>query len=116
MDIENINILSQTITAYLFELKTFIKSFKTCRNDNSIQIIFTKSDELEQFSEELTKKDFEANIKSIEKIRDLSDILLSELKSLRCLEDYLNEKEDLSAKTFMIWEKCNKILSSQRFS
>lgn len=114
---ENFKILSDTITVYLFDLMNFIKYLESDNyNIKSLQIIKPETKKLQNFSEELFTKKTPPNIQLLKQITDSFDLILSELKVLKCADELLNEKSDLLVRTFIIREKCSKLLSSNNIS
>lgn len=114
---ENFKIFSDTITVYLFDLMNFIKYLKS---DNypikSLQIIQPETKKLQNFSEELLTKKTPPDSQLLKQITESFDLILSELKVLKCADERLNEKSDLLVRTFIIREQCRKLLSSNNIS
>lgn len=108
----SVRLLYRAISVYLFDINNFIKCLKSDNyNIKSIQNINKETDKIQIFSEKLLTKKTMPDIQLLKQITESFDLLLSELKILKCTDEILNEKLDLFARTFIIWEKCGKLLS-----
>ena len=109
---EKLHLLSETITLYIFDLESFIKSIKL--NTGNRELYQTVSEiiiDLSTFTNELLLKNSTNKTNILKNIQEISDLLLSKLKELKCPDDFLNEKADLLARTFIIWEHSGNLLS-----
>ncbi|RLD47689.1 MAG: hypothetical protein DRI94_13635 [Bacteroidetes bacterium] len=109
---EKLHIFSETITLYIFDLDSFIKSIKLNNSNRELyQTVSEKITDLSTFANELLLENSTNKTNFLKNIQGISDLLLSKLKELKCSSERFNEKADLLARTFIIWEHSGSLLS-----
>ncbi len=106
------SVLSEKIIVYSFDLLNFTNNYSEKKITYNLK---RKAENLKILSNEMTNK--EANTsKLIKKIQEIFDGLIDELKNMKCSDVFLIEKADLSARAFIIRERCEKLLSSSDYA
>lgn len=109
---EKLHLLSERIILYIFDLESFIKSIEIKNhNPEFYQTISEKIKDLSISANELVRKNSRNKTIFLKNIQETSDLLLTNLKNLKCPDDFINEKADLLARTFIIWEHSGNLLS-----
>ena len=92
-------------------IKSFIRKTKRYSEDTTaLNFIKQKNKELTELTESyISEFDTEKEIKILEKMILTADFLLFEFKNFKCEEKHLNEKSDIIAKTFMIYDKSKQL-------
>jgi len=109
----NFKNFSESIKIYLFEIENFINSLSEFESNSSlIKNIRKQTEKLSKLHKELSNSDIKNSKPCLKNIEIIADTLLNELKKLKCSDLFLNEKTDLTAKTYMIWEHTVNFISS----
>jgi len=105
-------LLSEKITVYIFDLLSFTNNYSEKEIPYNLR---EKAERLKILSAELTNKQTDKS-KLLKKIQEIFDSLIDDLKRLKCPDNLLIEKTDLSVRAFIIREQCDKLLSSFDFT
>jgi hypothetical protein len=104
--------LSYKTYVFLFDVKYFAKSLKDCGyEENDINNITKDVETLYKYM--LHAIELKSDTEQYEVLTDalnLSETLLNDFKSIKCKEQFLNEKTDLLVETFAISEKLKIIM------
>ncbi|NOZ34816.1 MAG: hypothetical protein GXO80_05920 [Chlorobi bacterium] len=108
---ETIKEIIGRITVYKLDISLFINDLvKVSDNKSELFFIKQKTEELTTLIDLIfTEESIDKKINYTEKLILTADFLLTELKELKCDDKFLNEKTDLIAKTFMIFDKAENL-------
>ena len=109
---KKLHLLSEMITLYIYDIEGFIKSIKLNTGNHELyQTVSEMIIDLSTFADELLLENSRNKTNILKNIQEISDLLLSKLKELKCPSERFNEKADLLARTFLIWEHSGNLLS-----
>ncbi len=99
------------ITVYKLDINLFINDLsKVSDSQSELFLIKQKAEELTTLIDLIqTEENIDKKINDSEKLILTADFLLTKLKELKCNDKFLNEKTDLIAKTFMIFDKAETL-------
>ncbi len=100
------------ITVFEVDIKSFLrKADKKPENDIAINLIKEKVKKLNTLRNDfIAEIEIKKELKLLKKLILTADYILIEIKNIKCEKKYLNEKTDLIAKIFMIYDKSKQLL------